>query len=322
MRPGVGLFTFRQLPTVFAMLAERGIPADQVLHDAQLSVDHTAHEVTAPLATVHRFLELAAWRLDAPLLGLDIADRIPLGAYGVTEFVIRAAPTIRDALEALCELAPLVNPLVEMRYVADQIGCELHFSVAGAKDALGRILNEYTVGYVSKQFGVVLAQRLPLARAWFAHDRKEARADLAARLGCPITFRAADCGFAVASDVVSHAVPDANRPLFEFLITQARAQLANLGTRNSAALVTRAIESRISSIDLGAETIAQALGMSRRSLHRELADAGTSYREVLHRVRLRRHAELVRAGLTEADIAARLGFSSAKTMRRSLDDRG
>jgi hypothetical protein len=40
------------------------------------------------------------------------------------------------------------------------------------------------------------------------------------------------------------------------------------------------------------------------------------------RVRQRRRAELERTGLTEAEIATRLGFANARTMKRSLDSTG
>ncbi|MDB4963574.1 MAG: hypothetical protein JWP01_3573 [Myxococcales bacterium] len=60
--------------------------------------------------------------------------------------------------------------------------------------------------------------------------------------------------------------------------------------------------------------------MTGRSLQRHLADASTTFREVLSRVRQRRRIELVRAGLAEPVVASRLGFANARTMRRSLDE--
>jgi hypothetical protein len=130
------------------------------------------------------------------VLGIDLANRIPEGAYGVTEFVVRTSMTIRHALSAMSELAPLVNPALDMRYVADQLGCEVRFSYAGNRDALGELLNEYTVAYIAKQFALILQHSLPLTRAWFAHGRRTGVEEVAKRLGCPVGFQAADCGFA------------------------------------------------------------------------------------------------------------------------------
>jgi AraC-like DNA-binding protein len=313
------LFTFRQLPTIAEMLATRDVAMADILRDTGLPSDAT-QEITAPLPKVQRFVALVAERLGAPLFGLDLAERIPEGAFGVTEFVVRSSPTLQHGLAALCELAPLVNPAIDLRYIADSLGCEVRFAYAGERDALGVILNEYTVAYVARQFRVVLQQSLPLVRAWFSHMRAAHQDELERRLGCPVELEAPDCGFAVASDVISQPVPTANPALHAFLMTQARAQLALVGKQDVIAQVTRAIEARMSEAELSAATVAQALGLSQRTFQRQLTDAGTTYRTLVAQIRRRRHAELVRAGLDDADIAPRLGFASAKSMRRALDD--
>src|SRR5690242_4536783 len=100
---GQTLFTFRQLQVLAALLRERGTSLADVLREAGLDATATA-ELTAPHGKVARMLELAAERLDAPLLGLELAERIPEGAYGVTEFVVRSSPSVRAALAALSEL--------------------------------------------------------------------------------------------------------------------------------------------------------------------------------------------------------------------------
>jgi AraC-like DNA-binding protein len=284
--------------------------------------DTSATEVTAPLSKVQKVLDLAAAKLGATCFGLELAERIPQGAYGVTEFVVRTSPSIKDALSAMCELAPLVNPALDMRYIADQLGCEIRFAYAGNRDALGELLNEYTAAYIAKQFSVILQHSLPLTRAWFAHGRKQGAEEVARRLNCPVGFQAADCGFAVASDIISRVNPSGNEALYKFLLQQAHTQLQNIGQHDVITQVTRVIEARISDADLSAATIAQGLALSQRTLQRQLTEAGTSYRDLLASIRRRRRAELERAGLSDADIAPRLGFASAKTMRRSLDDTG
>lgn len=316
------LFSFRQMPTVVTMLTDRGLDADAVLRDAGFADPSAKTEITAPLPRVQALLERVAHRLDARLFGVDLAERIPQGAYGVTEFVVRTSPTIRLALSAMCELSPLVNPALDMRYIADDLGCELRFSYAGQRDALGEILNEYTVAYIARQFSIVLGRSLPLTRAWFAHGRKQHGEELAQRLGCNVGFQAADTGFAVASDVIDQAVPGGNPPLYEFLIASGRKQLADVGKQDVVSQVTRAIEARIANTDLSAAAIAKVLSVSPRSLQRQLADAGTSYRNVVALIRKRRRDELARGGLEDDEIATRLGFANAKTMRRSLDDEG
>lgn len=315
------LFTFRQLSTIAELLAARGVKLEDVMRDAGFT-EPSRTEITAPLPKVQTLLKLVATRLESPLFGLDLADKIPQGAYGVTEFVARTSPTIRLALSAMVELSPLINPSLDVRYIADDLGCEVRFGYAGQREALGEILNEYTVAYIAKQFAVVLGRSLPLARAWFAHGRASGQDAVATRLGCTVAFHAADCGFAVASNVIDQPVPSGNEALYNFLLAQGRTQLANVGRHDVISQVTRAIEARIADPQLSAATIARTLATSQRSLQRQLAEAGTSYRNVVAMIRKRRREELQRAGLEDAEIATRLGFASAKAMRRSLDDVG
>lgn len=315
------LFTFRQLPTVAAMLAAKGVTLAGLMRELGFS-DASATEITAPLGKVQQLLERAAEAVGAPLFAFDLADRIPEGAYGVTEFVVRASPTARHALSALSELSPLINPALDMRYIADELGCEIRFAYADRRDALGEILNEYTVAFIARSFRAVLGGSLPLTRAWFAHGRTRGADEVGRRLGCSVGFQAADCGFAVASDVIDQPIPRGSEPLYEFLLAQGRTQLANQGKHDVISQVTRAIEARISDPDLSAQAIARALQTSQRSLQRQLMDAGTSYRNVIAAIRRRRRDELERSGLSDAEIATRLGFANAKTMRRSLADEG
>jgi AraC-like DNA-binding protein len=300
------------------MLAERGIALEPLLADARVNADGA--QVTAPIERVQRLLELAAERLGSSLFGLDLAERISQGAYGVTEFVVRTAPTVRQALNAMCELSPLINPGLDMRYIADDLGCEVRFRYADRRDVLGEILNEYTIAYLVRQFAVVLGGSLPLARAWFAHQRGQGREEVGRRLGCTVGFGTSDCGFAVEMDVIDQAIPHSNEALHAFLLAQGRTQLANAGKHDVVSQITRAIEARVADPTLSAATIATVLDTSLRSLQRQLADAGTSYRKVIAAIRRRRRDELSRAGLGDAEIATRLGFANAKTMRQSLED--
>lgn len=315
------LFTFRQLPTVKLLLEAHPTAFDEVMRAAGFSSVSTA-EITAPLSKVQDLLERAAKRTGSAMFGLDLAERIPAGAYGVTEFVVKSAPTLRHALSGMVELSPLINPALDMRYVADDLGCELHFSYGAERDALGEILNEYTVAYIARQFIGVLGRPLPVSRMWFAHGRKAGHEELARRLECNVRFQAADCGFAVASNIIDEAIVSGNEALFAFLLAQGRTQLANIGKADVITQATRAIEARISDAQLNAALVASALQISQRTLQRQLGEAGTTYRNLVSMIRQRRREELARSGLDDAEIAMRLGFANAKTMRRSLDDVG
>lgn len=318
--PTGSLFTFRMIPLISSVLAQRGIDAVPLLVEAGLPAEALRGEVTAPLGRIQKFVEMAAKRLDNPLFGIDLSERVPSGAFGVAEFLVRSASTIQDGLEVLCEFAPLVNPIGDFRYVATPEGGELHYAVLAQRDTLGAHLNEYTIAFIVKQVGLVLGEPLPLQRAWFSHARPTHADTIAKRLNTNVTFQAPDCGFAVSRAVLDRKPRTADAALFDFLLAQARQQLTHVGTHDVVSQVVRVIEMRLPNGDVGAAAIASAMATTVRSLQRHLADAGTSFREVLAHVRNRRRAELVRGGMSETEIAHHLGFADARSMRRSLDE--
>lgn len=292
----------------------RRIDARALLREAGLPIDSNG-EIIAPLARIQRFIELAATRASSPMFGLDLAERVPAGAFGLTEFLMRSAPSVEAALRVLCEFAPLINPMLAFHYNRGRV----HFAVPAQRDGLGCHLNEYTAMLALRQFSAVLGERIELEQCWFAHARREHRDEVAARFGCRVAFESADCGFALSPAWLERRPPTADAVLFEFLSTQARAQLANLGSSDIVSQVARVIEARLPSGLVAGNEVAAAMATTLRSLQRHLADAGTSYREVLLHVRVRRRAELERSGLAPAEVARRLGFSNVSAMRRSLE---
>ena len=315
------LFTFRLIPVIGGMLARRGVDVAELLRASGLPLDATRGEITAPLRRIQHFIAQCASRLEAPLFGLDLAATLPGGAYGVAEFLVRSAPSVEAGIRALCEFAALINPSGRFRFVESEAGGRLHYSLGNARDTLGMHLNEFTIAYIVRQIGSVLDDRVALATVWFSHARADHLGAIARHFGCPVQFAARDCGLAVSRDVLATAPRTADPLLFQFLLDQARAQLARLGPVDIVSQLVRVLELRLPSGELDGPSVARALATTPRSLQRYLTAAGTSYRDVLLHVRQRRYAELQGGGVGEIEIARQLGFSDARAMRRSLGRR-
>jgi AraC-like DNA-binding protein len=69
---------------------------------------------------------------------------------------------------------------------------------------------------------------------------------------------------------------------------------------------------------LSLPTVADRLAVSPRSLQRHLEEEGTSWREVVDGIRRDRAAVLLARGLSRTAVAARLGFSDARSLRGAL----
>ncbi|HEY5921623.1 MAG TPA: AraC family transcriptional regulator ligand-binding domain-containing protein [Kofleriaceae bacterium] len=315
---GGPLFTFRMIPLIAGELAQSGIDCSVLLGEAGLPLEAQRGDVTAPLPRVLHFIELASERLGNDLLGLTLAERNPAGAYAVAEFLVRAAPNVEIALQMLSNAAVLINPSLRFEFDADANEGRLMLSVVGQRDTIGRHLNEYTFSYILRQFSSVLDGGLQPTRAWFTHSRDRNAEAVAQHFGCDVRFQARDCGIAIPRTTLTRAARTSDPPLFAFLLQQARNQLSRIGSSDIVSQVMRVIEVRLARGDVGAAAVAAAMATTVRSLQRHLGEAGTTYREVLDHVRLRRLEELRRGGVAESDIARELGFADAKSMRRAI----
>jgi AraC-like DNA-binding protein len=308
------------VPAIAGLLDKRGADPKALLREIGLPEEALNGEVTAPIARIRELVDRAAQLGGQPLLGLDLAARVPPGTFGLAEFVGRFAPTVREGFEMFCASVPLVNPMIEWRYVTGKADCAMELVVPGSRDGLGTQLNEYSVALVLKLANAGLEEPLRITRSWFAHPREEQHAiEVRARMGSPVAFGEATCGFAFDPEQTTRPPRMADPALFEFHVAQTRDRVASLGTGDVIAHVCRTIETRLPRGDLQIEAVARALAITHRTLQRRLTEAGTSYREVLAHVRRRRRAALQRDGVADAQIAEHLGFADVRTMRRSLD---
>lgn len=312
------LFTFRALPLVAARLARCGRDPGPLLAAAGVP-DAARDEIIAPLSRLIAFIDAAADAVGDRLFGLSLAEAASSISFGYPVFAARTAPTVRAGLQALCELAALVNPVGRFTLTTTPRSATLDYTVSGQRRGLGCHLNEYTLWLILCIASDAVAGGLPLERAWLPHRRDaETTALLRARLRCPVELDAPSLGIAFAPALLEVQPRLADAGLFAFLSARARHELAAIPSEDVIASVIRVIEPRLDDPRLGLRGVARALAITERSLQRRLVDAGTSYREVLDHVRHRRFRQLRRAGATWEAAAAQLGFADARGLRRAV----
>src|SRR6267142_3348321 len=150
--PGVSrqraLLRFRLVPVAVSMLAKQRIDARPLLHRFGLPDSASGDPIYVPLGKVIRFLDGCARLASDPLFGWNLADHVPLGTYGLVEFVMRTAGTLRDGIAALCRYGGLVNGMTNFEMVERGADIGFGFAVPGERAATGVHLNEYTLHYM------------------------------------------------------------------------------------------------------------------------------------------------------------------------------
>src|SRR5947207_6595312 len=84
------------------LVARFGLPADA----------EQMPEVVIDLEIYYRLMDAAAEAAHDPHLGLHLGQRPNRGTFGLLEFILRTAPTVRDALSGFARYASMQNDIM------------------------------------------------------------------------------------------------------------------------------------------------------------------------------------------------------------------
>jgi len=246
-----------------------------------------------------------------PHFGLHVGERVKLGTYSVYGLVLLACADFGQALEQTQRYEQLAHDLGRSALQVE--GREARYAWTSHYPHACRHLAESVFAGI-RVFGSWLAGR-PLApmRLAFAHayapdadPREYARV-----LGMAPEFGATAHLAVFDAALLAMPVPNADITLYPVLQQHAERLLREraLLEHGIAARVQAAIIRNLAHDRVRLAQVAGELGMSARSLQRKLADAGTSFQQVLDEARYRLAMDYLRQdGLALADIAFLLGF--------------
>lgn len=155
----------------------------------------------------------------------------------------------------------------------------------------------------------------------FQHERPAKQSEHERVFGTRVRFGAERSALVFDSRWLEAPLVTADPKLAAILEPGARAEIERLGTRNDSGLA-QARHALYELVRTGAptlETLARRLAVSPRTLQRELADLGTSFRDLLGETQSDVAGRLLLdPTLSVAEIAALLGFSEVAAFHRSF----
>ncbi|MBE7453709.1 MAG: AraC family transcriptional regulator ligand-binding domain-containing protein [Kofleriaceae bacterium] len=259
-------------------------------------------------------LDVAAAHLGDEHVGLAVASRLPAGALGELDYALCTSPTLRQAWSLEVRFYRLVSRRRRLVLLEEGARCALALEILPGVAVTRHWLEfslaihaqriRHMLGERARFLGVELEEAPPqpevLAR-WFeapvvggaartALLMPTALLDLPTRTGLPhLTAALEERLYALA-------------PELDPLVAEVRAAI--VGVLASGAITV--------------EEIAHQLDRSARTLQRELAERGTSVRDLVDDVRRARAIELLATGLTVSEVAERLGFSEPGAFYRAF----
>lgn len=306
----------RILNPLTLVLAERGVDVDSVLAAAGIAADGT--QTRLPADALSRACTVAVQHSADPGICLQAGFHSAPANLGVLGYVLQNAATIGQAWSQMQRYWQLVDdaPLFDIDSKRGRASIRMRRN-AEVEPAAAQALIEYLLAMLLRLSGSLAGGELRgsghLQAIDFRHAQPlaELRAVYAECFGpATLRFQQPHNALHFSAALLDQPVAAADPALFDLLTRQADAELAALGPGRSALERVRAsIRRSLPGTPPSLTHIASALGMSRATLQRRLAEAGTGYQALVDEARLA-HADMMLADPTISigEVAFALGY--------------
>lgn len=270
--------------------------------------------------TIQGVLRTAVQWTGRPGLGLLAAERVEPGLFDLVEFAARSQTTLKGAIDSLQRLFPLLFDAAEIRLLdrGDMVAlkfvcprgypCEpaaVDFALACLQIEARRItgLSELTVSEVT-----------------FVHEAPADVTPYERIFRAPLRFGADENSLVFPSEHLALPLVFADSKLCETLQRIGEQFVRSLPTATTLReTVQNEIARQLAEGECTCETIAGALGVTPRTLHRRLKDEGTTFRDELDAMRYQLATTYLKEGaLSVTDLAYLLGFSTVASFYRAF----
>jgi AraC-like DNA-binding protein len=305
-------------------LREAGIVLNPLLRSAGLSVSQiNSKDMRIAVASQIRFLELAAKALKDPLLGFRLARDGELRLAGLLHYVVASSETLGDALDRAQRYSSIANAGLVLKCLEGR-----HFTIAlhyaGVARYSDRQQMECFVTWLVRFCRALTDRRLNPIAVYLVHRRLGESSEIEKFFGCRIEFGAVKDQIVFDKEARQLRLVSADPYLNEILLHDCEQALAYRRSRAGSLRIT--IENAIAPLlphgKARLNAVAQALGMSSRTLARKLTAEGLNFGEILGRLRfdLATHY-LGEANLSISQIAWLVGYQGVSAFSHSYKRR-
>jgi AraC-like DNA-binding protein len=268
----------------------------------------------------------AAWRLAATLtrdesIGIQVAESLPRGALDLVEYAFRSSASLALGLERLARYGRVLSDRVAARTEAnDEVLLWLVRDVGRTR--LHPARTEFALAIAMKLARDGTGHDIVPRRVSFAHPAPTDDSEHRRYFGTRVRFGAGTNSLLLHARDARRPLQDADDALAAIVRRRLERVLALQDARASgplAARVRRVLVESLGKTSVTPESVAEALGTTRRTLSRRLASEDTSFRALHDGVR----AEFARVmledqGSSVADVAFFLDYSEPAAFHRAF----
>jgi len=261
-----------------------------------------------------------------PLMGLNSSQHVQPGSYSVLGYILMSCATIGEAIDRITPFERLVGDMgvttVELK--AGQIFVTWHCAYPDPivrQHMIDNVLASWT------RYAHWLAnQNTPPTKIQLVRSQpaRHIARQYEQFFGCHVQFEAEQNTIVASQDILSLPLRQPDKLLLKTLEDHAsnRMSILDEDELRFSIRVSNAIRSQLAMGVTRKDLVAEALGMTARTLQRKLLNEGSSYQQLLDNIRLEQASMLLtNSQLAIQDIAINLGFSDSRSFHRSFKNR-
>jgi len=271
---------------------------------------------------LHDFLAQVIPASGDPCFGLNAARHIQASTFDLLGFIALNCANLKEAMEQviLYEQINGGNGRTKMLEFGQHVlvSWQLHNHLESVRRHMTENVLASWFGYAKD---IIHLDGRPL-KIWFEHDAptENAALDIYQQVfGCEVVFNQQASGLLITREQLETLFPQANADILQALQQQASQKLLEVDRHRSLGTqVKNRLRIMLNQSIPSRELIAEQLGISSRTLQRQLNKEEKNYKDLLLEVReeLAEHY-LKNTTLNLADIAKKLGFSEVRSFQRS-----
>lgn len=310
----------RAVQPVIAALEALGHQVDDILAEAKISRATLQNaDGRVPHSAMMLFWERARTITSDDHLGIHLAEAVPIQSFEVHSYALLSSSTLREAYRRACRYQRLIHEATDLTFDEESNEGVLRHALPG-----GRPVPRHPAEFLTTLW--VRLGRLITGDDWapsivcFAHDSPNDTTEHQRVFRAPIRFSSGITAMHIPNHLLDSSNPRADANLASLLDRYADGLLKQAPRQASFAERVRAWLSN--ELNGGSPTIssaARALHVSERTLHRNLQNEGTSFRELLDQLRRERAVALLanpRCSVAEAGFL--LGFAELSSFSRAF----
>ncbi|MBF6131627.1 AraC family transcriptional regulator ligand-binding domain-containing protein [Nocardia otitidiscaviarum] len=285
-------------------------------------LDTADPRIRIPTATLHHLWDTAVHALQPLGGGVRVSSRWERGMLRTGDYLVSSSDTLASGFVALsANFAAVTSPESRLE-VSSEDGALSIVYLGPEPSELEQIIGEFALGLVIQQARAALNRDIAPRRVLLPGRAPRHYDHLRRFFGTDAIDFGADHPQVLIDERDARAALPGSDPALHAIVTDHAATLITaarpvLGWLDKVYAEIEAIFDDGSSPDLN--RVAARLAMSPRSLQRRLAEEQISWREMVERARQERATRLLRdASLTLESIAARVGYSDVRALRRAF----